>query len=323
MGSYVLNRVLHGVLLAFAVSVFTFALLELAPGTYFDELKANPNIDPETVALLKTRYGLDQSLPLRYKSWLKSACRGDFGISLAYNTPVAPLLLGRAKNTILLTGLATFVAWAVAIPLGIWSSAGRRSWRGHMVETATSGLLVIPEIILALVCLWIAVHTHALPVGGMTSTRFAEFNRWEKIKDLASHLVVPVAVLSIGMLPVLVRHVRSSFAEVLSSPFIHAARAHGIPGSWVLMRYALPAAANPLISLFGFSLAGLLSASMLVEVVIGWPGVGPLLLEAILARDVYVVISAVMLSSVLVIFGNLVADLLLGATDPRIRTGVS
>ncbi|PYY13115.1 MAG: ABC transporter substrate-binding protein, partial [Acidobacteria bacterium] len=121
MGSYVLNRVLHGVLLAFAVSVFTFALLELAPGTYFDELKANPNIDPETVALLKTRYGLDQSLPLRYKSWLKSACRGDFGISLAYNTPVAPLLLGRAKNTILLTGLATFVAWAVAIPLGIWS----------------------------------------------------------------------------------------------------------------------------------------------------------------------------------------------------------
>ncbi|PYY17109.1 MAG: hypothetical protein DMG60_12750 [Acidobacteria bacterium] len=100
-------------------------------------------------------------------------------------------------------------------------------------------------------------------------------------------------------------------------------RHDGIPGSWVLMRYALPAAANPLISLFGFSLAGLLSASMLVEVVIGWPGVGPLLLEAILARDVYVVISAVMLSSVLVIFGNLVADLLLGATDPRIRTGVS
>jgi len=125
------------------------------------------------------------------------------------------------------------------------------------------------------------------------------------------------------MLPVLVRHVRSSMAEALSSPFVRAARAHGIPGRWVLIRYALPVAANPLISLFGFSLAGLLSASMLVEVVIGWPGVGPLLLESVLARDVYVVIGAVMLSSLLVIFGNFVADLLLRVADPRIRTGVS
>jgi peptide/nickel transport system permease protein len=157
----------------------------------------------------------------------------------------------------------------------------------------------------------------------MTSTRFVELNWWAKIKDLVSHLVIPVAVLALGMLPVLVRHVRSSMSEVLSAPFIRAARAHGIPRHWVLLRYALPVAANPLISLLGFSLAGLLSGSMLVEIVVGWPGIGPLLLEAILARDVYVVISAVVLSSVLVIFGDLVADLLLYAVDPRIRSGVS
>ena len=312
MGSYVLNRALHGALLAFAVSIFTFALLELAPGTYFDELKANPTISRETITLLKTKYGLDQSLPLRYEHWLKSAVRGDLGLSLAYNTPVVSLLLPRAKNTLVLTGLATLFAWMIAIPLGIWSSSGRDSWRGHMVETATSGLLVIPEMILALACLWIAVRTHVFAVGGMAKT-----------KDVTSHFLIPVTVLAIGMLPVLVRHVRSSMAEVLSSPFICAARAHGIPRRWVLMRYALPAAANPLISLFGFSLAGLLSASMLVEVVMGWPGVGPLLLEAILTRDVYVVISAVMLSSVLVILANLVADLLLYAADPRIRSDVS
>ena len=323
MGSYVLNRALHGALLAFAVSIFTFALLELAPGTYFDELKANPTISRETITLLKTKYGLDQSLPLRYEHWLKSAVRGDLGLSLAYNTPVVSLLLPRAKNTLVLTGLATLFAWMIAIPLGIWSSSGRDSWRGHVVETATSGLLVIPEMILALTCLWIAVRTHVFAVGGMTSTRFAEFNWWAKTKDVTSHFLIPVTVLAIGMLPVLVRHVRSSMAEVLSSPFICAARAHGIPRRWVLMRYALPAAANPLISLFGFSLAGLLSASMLVEVVMGWPGIGPLLLEAILTRDVYVVISAVMLSSVLVILANLVADFLLYAVDPRIRSSVS
>ena len=323
MGSYILNRVFHCVLLAFAVSVLTFALLELAPGTYFDELKANPNVSTETITLLKTRYGLDKPLLMRYERWLESAINGDFGVSLAYNTSVSALLLPRAKNTILLTGLATFVAWAIAIPLGIWSSTGRRTWRGQMVEAAASGLLVIPEMILALACLWIAVHTHMFPVGGMTSTQFSELDRWARLKDLASHLVVPITVLALGMLPVLVRHVRSSMAEALSSPFVRAARAHGIPGRWVLIRYALPVAANPLISLFGFSLAGLLSASMLVEVVIGWPGVGPLLLESVLARDVYVVIGAVMLSSLLVIFGNFVADLLLRVADPRIRTGVS
>ena len=323
MGSYVFNRAVHGVLLAFAVSVFTFALLELAPGKYLDELKANPNISPQTISLLKTRYGLEQSLPVRYERWFKSAVRGDFGLSLAYNTPVSSLLLPRAKNTIILTGLATMLAWMIAIPLGIWSSAGRSSWRGHMVETATSSLLVIPEMILAVACLWIAVRTHAFPVGGMTSTQFAELSWWAKTKDLASHLAVPVTVLALGMLPVLVRHVRSSMIEVLSTPFIRAARAHGIPRRWVLMRYAFPAAANPLISLLGFSLAGLLSASMLVEVVMGWPGLGPLLLDAILARDVYVVIGAVMLSSVLVIFANLVADLLLYGADPRIRSGAS
>ena len=323
MGSYVLRRLLHGLLLAFAVSVLTFGLLELAPGTYFDELNANPNVASGAIALLKTRYGFDKPLPVRYGRWLKSASHGDFGVSLAYNTSVAALLLPRAKNTILLTGMASLVAWAVAIPLGIWSSAGRRPWRGHVVEAAASGLLVIPEMILALACLWIAVRTHAFPVGGMTSTRFAELDWWAKIKDLASHLAIPIAVLALGMLPVLVRHVRSSMAEALSSHVVRAARAHGIPTRWVTMRYALPLAANPLISLLGFSLAGLLSASMLVEVVVGWPGVGPLLLDAILARDVYVVISAVMLSSVLVILGNLVADLLLRVADPRIRSGVS
>jgi peptide/nickel transport system permease protein len=191
------------------------------------------------------------------------------------------------------------------------------------VETATSGLLVMPDMLLALACLYVAVRTHAFPVGGMTSTGFAEFSWWRKIHDFLLHLFLPVSVLVVGMLPVIVRHLRSSMAEVLSSPFVLAARAHGIPSRWVLFRYALPAAANPLISLFGFSLAGLLSGSMLVEVIMGWPGVGPLLLEAILARDVYVVIGAVMLSSVLVIFANLAADLLLYAADARIRSAVS
>src|SRR5205085_6797612 len=168
----------------------------------------------------------------RYEHWLKSAVRGDLGLSLAYNTPVVSLLLPRAKNTLVLTGLATLLAWMIAIPLGIWSSAGRSSWRGHMVETATSSLLVIPEMILAVACLWIAVRTPAFPVGGMTSTQFAELSWWAKTKDLASHLAVPVTVLALGRLPAFVRDVRSTMSEALGTPSICAARAHGIPRRW-------------------------------------------------------------------------------------------
>jgi peptide/nickel transport system permease protein len=125
--------------------------------------------------------------------------------------------------------------------------------------------------------------------------------------------------LALASLPALLRHIRAAMIEVLEAPFIRAARAHGISEARVLFRYALPVAANPLISLFGFSLATLLSASLLVEVILSWPGIGPLLIDAILAKDFYIVVGAVMLSSVLLVVGNLFADLLLVAADPRIR----
>ena len=143
---------------------------------------------------------------------------------------------------------------------------------------------------------------------------------WSRAKDVAFHLVLPAFGLAVVMLPVLVRHVRSAMIESLESPFIRAARGHGIPRARLLFRYALPAASNPLISLFGFSVATMLSTSMLAEVILSWPGLGPLLVESIFSRDVYLVVAVVMLSSVFLVMGNLLADLLLFASDPRIRT---
>ena len=140
-----------------------------------------------------------------------------------------------------------------------------------------------------------------------------------RLKDIAWHLVLPSLALALATLPALIRHVRSAMIEVLDSPFIRAARGHGIPNSRLLFRFALPVAANPLISLFGFSVATMLSSSLLLEVILSWPGLGPLLVEATLNKDVYVVVGTVMLSAVFLITGNLVADLLLFAADPRIR----
>jgi peptide/nickel transport system permease protein len=173
--------------------------------------------------------------------------------------------------------------------------------------------------LLAIILLVIALKTGWLPVGGMHSIGFDLLPGGARLRDTLSHMAVPVAILVLGMLPVLVRHVRSAVDECARSPFALAARAHGIGRRSLLFRQLLPAALNPLISLFGYSIGTLLSASLLVEVLVGWPGLGPIFLEAILARDFPLVLGVVMSSASLLVAGNLIADLLLYRADPRIR----
>jgi peptide/nickel transport system permease protein len=268
---YVGRRFADSLLLLLALSVLSFAFAQLAPGDYFSELRTDPRISADTVAGLRARAGLDRPFPVRYANWVRSVARGDFGYSLAYNGPVAPLLWQRIRGTLLLTATA----------------AAESGW---------------------------------FPAGGMASAGFAEMSGWTRVRDLVWHLALPVAVLVLGMLPVLVRHVRASMLEVIDSPFALSARAHGIRHRRLLFRHLLPVAMNPLVSMFGFSLGTLLSASLLVEVVMGWPGLGPLFLEAIVARDFALVLAVVMCSATFLVAANLISDLLLYRLDPRIRT---
>ena len=316
---YVERRAIHGLLLLLGVSVLCFVFGALAPGNFFDEMKLNPQISPATVAALRSQYGIDQPLPLRYVRWVKSVARGEWGYSFAYNCPVKDLLLVRARNTLLLTSLATLFAWLIAVPLGVWTANRRGRWDDRLGMAGTSLLLSVPELVIALGLLYGVVRTHALPVGGMVSVGFDSLGSKAKLVDLISHLVIPVTTLVLASLPLLVRHIRASMIEVLQASFVQAARAHGVKGTRLLFRYALPAAANPLSSLFGLSVGGLLSGSLLVEVIMGWPGLGPLLLEAAMARDIYVVVGAVMASTFFMIVGSILADVLLVVVDPRIR----
>ncbi len=320
MMRYLSRRLIHATLLLVAVSFFSFALLQMAPGDYFDSMRLNPQISKQTVNNIRAEYGLDRPLPVRYERWLRSVLRGELGFSLASNGPVAPLLGLRARNTLFLSGTATLIAWLLALPIGIWSAAKRGGWGDRIWSLATSTLLTIPDLLLFLGLLLFAVRTGWFPTGGMRSPASDGADYWQKGKDVAFHLVLPAFGLALAMLPVLVRHVRAAMIEVLDSPFIRAARGHGIPRARLLFRYALPAASNPLISLLGFSVATMLSTSVLAEVVLSWPGLGALLVESIFSRDVYVVVAIVMLSSVFLVAGNLLADLLLFASDPRIRT---
>ena len=313
------RRLVHAALLLVVISVLSFALLQLAPGDYFDALRMNPQVSELTVEKIREHYGLDRPLPVRYALWVRGVARLDLGPSLASNGPVAPLVAVRARNTLLLSGIATVLAWLLALPLGVVSAARRGRWSDRAAGVAASTMLTIPDLLLFLGLLLLAVRTNWFPTGGMTSIAGDSEDFWSSCKDVAFHLVLPASGLALAMLPVLLRHVRAAMIEALDSPFLRAARGLGIPRARLLFRYALPAASNPLISLLGFSVATMLGTSVIAEVVLGWPGLGALMVESILARDQYVVVAIVMLSSIFLVVGNFLADLLLLATDPRIR----
>ncbi len=317
---YLLHRLLQAVFLLIGVSILTFLFSALAPGSYFDEMRLNPQISPETVAALRAQYQLDRPLPVRYMRWANSLLHGELGFSFAYNSPVAPLLWVRARNTLLLTVIATLLAWALALPLGIWSATTLGRSPDRALSGVTAALLVIPDLVLALGLLIFAVRTGWFPTGGMVSVGFENLSPLQRLRDISLHMELPVIALVLSALPILVRHVRAAVADVLSTPFLRAAASHGLQRRTLLYRYALRAAANPLISLFGLSMGALLSGSLVIEVVMSWPGLGPLLLEAILARDLYVVIGGVLCSTIFLVAGNLLADALLYLADPRIRT---
>ncbi len=310
---YLAARVVHGAALLVVVSVLAFAFAQLAPGDPYSELANDPRVSRQTVETLRARAGLDRPFAIRYAAWVGSVFRGDLGYSLTYAGPVAPLLVPRIRATLLLTITSTLLAWFIAIPFGIWNAAVRDTWLDGAARVLLALLLCIPDLVLAIALLVLAVETGWFPVGGMTSSENAG------VADLLRHLVLPVTVLAAGMAPVLVRHVRASLVAAANAPFALNARAHGA-GWWRLwFRHLLPAAVHPLVSLFGLSIGALLSGSLLVEVVMGWPGLGPLFLEAVMARDYAIVLATVLLSTSFLIAGNLVADLLLYRLDPRIR----
>jgi peptide/nickel transport system permease protein len=300
------------------VSLLSFFLAEAAPGDFIDELRLDPSVSADTIATLRERYALDRSPAQKYLHWVGSVARGELGFSMAYEQPVGALLWPRALNTLLLTIPATLLAWAIAVPLGAWAAFRRGGRTDRVIGAATTVLLSVPEVLLGLGLLLIALRSGA-PAGGMVSPGFAAMGLRDRAWDIASHFALPLTGLTLVILPVLVRHVRASVAEMLNAPFIHAGRGYGIPERRLLFRHALRAAANPLISLFGLSIAGLLSASLVIEQIMSWPGLGPLTLEAVAARDLHLVVAAVTCSTALLVVGTLVSDALIYLADPRVR----
>ena len=321
---FLLRRLLHSFGLLILISFLSFLLVDLVPGNFFEEIRLNPQVSRQKVEALRLQRGASGSSVVNYGRWLKSVCRGDWGTSLAYNSSIAPILWSRAKNTLLLTSLATLVAWVLAIPLGFWAATSPGGWIDSLTRGVIWILLATPDLVLALLLLLLAARTGWLPLGGLTSPKIAAGDKsmgqtWIETRDIARHLFLPTLCLAVGLFPMLLLHARAAALEALGSPYLLAARANGIAIGRLVLRYVLPIAANPLISLFGLSIGMLMSSSLLVEAVFSWPGLGQLTLEALLRRDFQLITDGTVVAAAFLVLGNFVSDVLLYVTDPRIR----
>jgi peptide/nickel transport system permease protein len=313
-----LERAIRAAVLLFGVSLLSFLLLEAAPGDFFDELRLNRQISPATIAAVRAEYGLDAPLLTRYGRWVASALHGHFGYSLQYRVPVERLLWRRAANTLLLTGVALALAWLLALGVGLATAVTTGPWPDRLAGGIAAALLALPDVLITLVLLSIAAHSGWLPAGGMSSIDPAPALRAAAV-DLARHMTVPVLILVVSIAPGLLQHVRHALADAVSFPLAVALTARGLPRRRVIARHALRLAAAPLAALGGLSLGTMLSASLLVEALVGWPGLGALLLEAVTARDQYVIVGATLVSTVFLVCGNAIGDAVLYVTDPRAR----
>ena len=320
---YIVKRLGQAIITLLLASVLCFFVMQLAPGSFLDTLKENPKISPQRIAEYKERFGLDKSAIEQYFLWLmRIVTQGDFGQSFVYERPVVTLLWERVPATLLLSISSLVVTWALGIPLGILAAV-KRSQLADKVLSALSYLgQGLPSIISGLLLLAFAQATSPLfPVGDMTSIDHEELGFFGKLLDIGWHLILPTIALSITGIAGLQRLMRGEMLDVKRQDYIQTARAKGLPEMRVIMTHAFRNALNPMITLLGFEFASLLGGAFITENLFNWPGLGRLILQALQAKDTYMVMASLMMGAAMLIVGNLLADILLKFVDPRIQLG--
>ena len=315
---YIIKRLLQVIPLLIMVSIISFFIIRLAPIDPLAELRLNPSISETTLQKEIKRLNLDKPIPIQYLSWAKSFVKLDLGYT-SDGEKVAVKLKERIPNTLLLSVIVIFMTWIVGIPLGIISAIKKETALDRMLTVLSSIGMAIPSFFFAILMLMFAVKTGWFPVGGLTSYNYNELNIIGKMLDLSKHLVLPVLVLFTISLSGLQRQMRANMLEVLDSDYIKFARAKGLSEFKVIFKHALRNAVNPMITLLGFEFAGLLSGAALTEYVFQYPGLGRLILEAVMKSDINLVMASLMMGTIMLIAGNLIADILLMLTDPRTR----
>ncbi len=319
MIAFILRRFLAMIPLIFGITLLAFALMSLAPGDFLTPVRAQRDVPPELIDAIEKSFGLDQAWYVQYVKWLGNVFSGNLGHSWTYKLPVTDLIGQRLWATFLLSLSAFSFAWCLAIPLGVLTAIYRGSLLDRVVSFLAYSALSIPEFFLALLLVFFAAQTGLFPLGGATSIDYDYMSFSEQFWDRARHLVLPTLALSIGSIASILRIMRANFLDVMAADFVRTARAKGLSAFRVNALHVTRNALNPLISSFGFAFSGLLSGALMVEIVLQYPGLGQLMYQSILREDQFVVLASVMLGCVMLVLGNLIADILLAWSDPRIR----
>lgn len=300
----------------FAISVLVFWLFALMPGDYFS---GNRTLTPERLAELRALYGLDKPVAEQYWIWLTNALRGDFGYSLQYNQPVATTIAPFIWNSFIVAGVSFVLTWILAIGSGVYSATKQYGIFDRTMTWVLYLSLSVPSFFLGMLLIKIfAIDLGWLPASGKISTG-SSFTGAQYYWDVAKHMVLPVVILTFINFGSLARYFRSGMLEVLRADFIRTARAKGLKEKTVVFSHGLRNALLPAITLLAMELPGLFSGAIITEQVFNWPGVGAMQLQAVNVRDYEILMTVTMLLAALTIVGNLLADILYAAADPRIR----
>jgi len=323
--AYVGRRVLLGVFTVWAISVLSFTIIQLPPGDYVTSYIAQMAsmgsvVSDEEAQALRIQYGLGQPYYVQYLKWMKQIVTGNFGMSMEWRRPVTEVIGDRLWLTVVVSVAALILTWVLALPIGIYSAVRQYSAGDYFATFIGFIGLAVPNFLLALVILYFGFILFNANIGGLFSPELQDAP-WSaaKVWDLLKHLPVPAVILGLAGTAQQIRIMRANLLDELRKPYVVTARSKGLPESTVVLKYPVRVALNPFASTIGYTLPYIVSGSIIVSIVLGLPTVGPLLLKALIAQDMFLAGTIVLLLGVMTVIGTLISDVLLVWIDPRIR----
>lgn len=328
MIAFVIRRFLLGLFTLWVISIVAFLAVQLPEGDFIDEYVANlvgeaGQGTPAAAALedqLRAEYGLDNPVIFQYYKWMSKVVRGDLSFSVEFNRPVREIIWDKLPMTLVVTGSALVFTWTMAIPLGIYAAVRHRTTEDYALTFVGFLGLAIPDFLLALVFLWVGYYYFDTAIGGLFTREYITAP-WSggKVVDLLAHLWIPAIVLGTAGTAAILRVMRANLLDELRKPYVVTARSKGLRAWKVILKYPVRMALNPIVSTLGYLLPALISSSIIVSVILSLPTLGPLLLRALLAEDLFMASSILLVLGALTIVGTFLSDLLLVVIDPRIR----
>ena len=328
MLTYTLQRFGLALVTIWAISVISFVIIQLPPGDFVDAYIASLSasgsmVRQEEAQALRQLYGLDQPIWVQYWKWASRVAQGDFGTSMEWGRPVTEVLGDRLWLTVAVSLAAIFLTWGIALPIGIYSAVRQYSMADYAFTLIGFVGLAVPNFLLALIIMYFGFVLFDINVGGLFSAEYqlAPWS-WAKATDLMAHLPLPALILALAGTAQLIRIMRANLLDELRRPYVATARARGLAEWRVIVKYPVRAALNPFASTIGYLLPFVVSGSIVVSLVLSLPTVGPLLLRALVAQDMFLAGTIVLLLGVLTVVGTFISDLILMWIDPRIRAGI-